>query len=195
MVLKIKFDECFQALILVLAGPSMAHTSTTSEDKDMASAIEMMGEGILRRSNYTPAAAVGMMLADTGVGFGASVALGEVYVRYHDKPWGKWLPEIVGGAGKLLELVATLFLGPGFTSGVLGSVGQTGVNAIGMELGMNHARKALGIVVVKVPTGTDVKKLKSGDAVPASTAVGALGEARPGRGLAWDHISDLAASH
>lgn len=161
----------------------------------MASAIEMVGEGILRRSNLTPVAAVGMMVADTAVGFGASVALGEVYVRFHDKPWGKWLPEIVGGAGKLLELAATLVLGPGFTSGIAGAIGQSGVNAIGLELGMDHARKELGMAIVKVPSGTDVRKLKSGDSVPSSTAVGALPAARKGRGLAWDHVDELATSH
>ena len=64
-----------------------------------------------------------------------------------------------------------------------------------MEMGLNQARQAMGIAVVKVPAGTDVKKLKSGDAVPASTLLGALGTAPAGRGLAWDHISELAASH
>ena len=161
----------------------------------MASALDLVAEGVFHRSNLTPASALGIMLADTAVGFGGSVALGEVYARYGDKKWGKRAPEILAGVGKVAEAALTLFVGPGLASGLAGSLGQVGVNAIGLELGLNHARRDLGIAVVKVPAGTDVKKLKRGDKVPESTAVGALPQAQAGRGLAWDQIETLASMH
>jgi hypothetical protein len=143
---------------------------------------------------------MGIMLADTAVGFGGSWALGEVYGRYGDAPGAKgWLakhsPELLGGTGKVVEGLLTLFVGPGLASGLAGSLGQVGVNAIGLELGLSRARKARNIVVVQVPAGTDVKKLKKGDKVLEATAVGELPAAAAGHGLAWDHIQDLAASH
>jgi hypothetical protein len=162
----------------------------------MASAFEQMGQGIMNRTNFSPAMSLGMMLADTAVGFGGSVALGEVYGRYAEKSkFAKYSPEILGGVGKMAEALLLLFVGPGFSSGVAGSLGQVGVNAIGLELGLNHARKSLGVVCAKVPAGTDLSKLKSGAALPAgSIAVGALPAADAGRGLSWDHIQELAHS-
>lgn len=161
----------------------------------MPSALELMGQGMITRANYAPAAAMGIVVADSVAGFGASIGIAEVYARYHDKWYGKWAPEITAGVGKLLEGILTLFVGPGWLSGLSGAVGQAGLNLIGAEIGLNHARKAMGIAVVKVPAGTDVKALKSGSAVPASTAVGAIPQAAAGRGLAWDHIQDLASGH
>lgn len=168
----------------------------------MASALALVGDGIWNRqlAPVTPASALGIMLADTAVGFGGSVALGEVYARYGEgNKWynkvARWAPEILGGVGKLIEGLLLAFVGPGFASGIAGSLGQVGVNAVGLNLGLDHARKAMGIVCVKVPAGTDARKIKRGDAVPAGTAVGALPQAEAGHGLAWDHIQDLAQSH
>jgi hypothetical protein len=161
----------------------------------MPSALELMGHGMMNRSNLTPASALGMMVADDVVTFGASVGLGEVYARYHDKWYGKYAPEMTAGVFGLIEGILTLFVGPGFASGIAGSASRVGIAALGMELGLNHARKDMGVAVVKVPAGTDVKSLKSGSAVPASTMLGGLGTAPAGRGLAWDHVQELAASH
>lgn len=155
------------------------------------SAIDLALRGALSRNTMTTAGALGVATLDSAVGFGASVALGEVYARYNDKWYGKYAPELLAGVGKLAETVALFTAGPGFVSGVSGALANTGLNAIGLELGLNHARKDLGLAVVKVPTGTDVKKLKAGDAVPASTAVGGLPPADRGHGLAWDHVNEL----
>ena len=167
----------------------------------MASATDLMLQGVQFRTNATPASAIGMMLADTGLGFGGSVALGEIYGRYgHLDGWkgtlAKHSPEILGGVGKIAEGLLTVFVGPGWASGLAGALGQAGVNAVGLELGLNHARKAAGIALVKVPAGTDLSTLKSGAALPAgSTALGALPAAEAGHGLAWDHIQELASMH
>jgi hypothetical protein len=147
----------------------------------MASALDLAFYGMRNRSAITPAAGFGMMVADTAVGFGGSVALGELYVRYHDKWYGKYMPEIVGGVGKVLEGILIATQGVGWLSGIAGSLGQVGVNAAGLDLGMEHARKKLGVKVAVTPA-----------AVPAAPKVGAL---PAGRGLAWDQVSELAAMH
>jgi hypothetical protein len=162
----------------------------------MASALDLMGRGVMNRSNHHPASAIGMMLADTSIGFGASYGLTQVYARYGEtNKAAKHVFEIAGGVGKLVEGLLTVFVGPGWASGLFGALGQAGLNGLAMDLAFTQVRKEKGIALVKVPAGTDVKKLKSGDAVPASTYVGALPPADPGRGLAWDHIQELASMH
>lgn len=162
----------------------------------MASALSLLGQGAMwKAGKVNKTVALGTMMASTAVGFGGSVALGEIYARYSDKWYGKYAPEMLGGTGKVLEAILTATIGSGLASGVVGALGQVGINAIGLELGLNHARKAMGIACVKVPAGTDVKKLKKGDKVPESIAVGMLPGAAAGHGLGWDHIQDLASSH
>ena len=165
----------------------------------MAGALELMGQGVMYRTNHTPAAAIGMLLADSVVEFGGGIALGEVYTRYSELPgWkgklAKYSPEIAGGVGKMLEGALTLWLGPGILSGLAGAVGSVGLAASGLTVGIDHAQKSMGIACVKVAAGTDVKKLKKGDAV-SGTHVGALPQAQAGHGLAWSHIQDLQNSH
>lgn len=167
----------------------------------MASGFDMVVQGALFRGpRVNPAIAFGTTLTTGAVGFGASAALGKVYGQYGEgDKWynklAKHSPEILGGVGKLIEGVLLWRLGHGLASGIAGTLGNVGLNAVGLELGLNSARKSLGIACVKVPAGTDVRKLKKGDSVPASTAIGALGSAGAGHGLAWDHIQDLASSH
>lgn len=122
------------------------------------------------------------------VGFGASYALGQVHHRYQDKWAGKNAPRIMAIAGKLGAIATSYFHGghPNMVTGVIDAVGQAGLNAIGLELGLRHARGATGKKAVLVPTSLPGK---------AATAVGALGQAAPGRGLSWSQIEEMASGH
>lgn len=148
----------------------------------MASAKHLM-----KRMNLGMGPGVGMVLLDTGVGFGASYAIGQVYHRKGDKWYGKHAARLAAAAGKLGAVVLSMTTGPGLMAGMANSVGQAGVNAIGLEMGLRHARKATGKKAVLLPAGA---------ALPAGasemTSIGALGRAQPGRGMSWDQIEELA---
>lgn len=155
----------------------------------MASAMSLMKNMELSSGHV---GLVGVAL-DTGVGFGASYALGRAYHAYGDKWYGKQAPRLAAIVGKVGAIAAAMMgHAPGIVAGTLNSVGQAGVNAIGLELGLRHARKSSGKKAVLVPAGTDIKKIAGATEV---TTMGALGKAAPGRGLSWDQIEELAASH
>src|SRR5262249_39801439 len=128
---------------------------------------------------------VGGLALDTGVGFGASYAIGQVHARYRDKWFGKNAPYLAGAVGKLGAVALSVFSGsPGLGVGVLDAIGQAGVNAIGLDMGLRHARKSTGKQAVLLPAGA---------ALPAGgVAIGALGKAPVGKGLGWDQIEELA---
>jgi subtilisin family serine protease len=148
----------------------------------MASAKHLM-----KRMNLSAGPGVGMAVLDTGVGFGASYAIGRAYHQYGDKWYGKHVARIAAAAGKLGAVALSMTVGPGLAAGVANSVGQAGVNAIGLEMGLRHARKKTGKKAVLLPAGA---------ALPAGasemTSIGALGKAAAGRGLSWDQIAELA---
>lgn len=151
----------------------------------MATVMEMMKYGEIN----TPVRGVMGVALDAGIGFGASYGLGQVYHRYGDKWAGKHAPRIMALAGKVGALTVSLMAGGSqtFLGNALNTVGQAGINAMGLELGLRHARKATGKQAVLVPAG----------ALPAgATELGAhqLGAAPAGRGLSWAQIEELAAS-
>lgn len=153
----------------------------------MASAM-----AVLKRMEInTPAKGVGSIALDAGVGFGASYGIGQVYHRYGDKAWGRNVARIAGGAGKGLAVLCSYLAGghQTFLGNMFNSVGQSGINAIGLEMGLRHARSSTGKKAVLVPSDADVKKIAGASEM---TSIGALGRAAPGRGLSWDQIEELA---
>lgn len=149
----------------------------------MASVLAMMKKLEIN----TPAKGVGSIALDSGVGLGASYAIGQVYSRFSDKWYGKRAPYIFAAGGKLAALGLSLMAGGNqtFVGNMFNSIGQAGINAIGLEMGLRHGRKATGKQAVLLPAGASL---------PAgATAMGALGEAPAGRGLSWDQIQELAS--
>ncbi len=131
------------------------------------------------------------MVLETGVGFAASYGIGQAHARYRDKWYGKNAPKLAAAVGKGLAVAISMMSGghPSLACGVFDAVGQAGVDALGLELGLKHGRKATGKKAVLVPEATDLKK------IAGATEMGALGRAAPGRGLSWDQIEELAAGH
>jgi len=81
------------------------------------------------------------VLLDGAVGFAASYGIGQVYHRKNDKWYGKNAARIAAVAGKLGAVALAAYSGsPGLAVGVANSVGQAGLNAIGLEMGLRHAR-------------------------------------------------------
>jgi hypothetical protein len=128
---------------------------------------------------------------DGAVGFGASYGIGQAYHRYGDKWAGKNVARISAIAGKLGAVALSAFGGghQTFLGNISNSIGQAGINAIGLEMGLRHARAKTGKKAVLVPSDTDVKRIAGASDM---TSIGALGRAQPGRGLSWDQIEELA---
>jgi hypothetical protein len=131
------------------------------------------------------------VLVEGGLGFGVSYGIGRVYHQYGHKWAGRNVARLTAIAGKVGALVSSVALGPGWVTGCINTAGQAGLNAIGLDLGLRHARKKTGMKGVLVHEGTDVKKLGGHE----MSAIGALGKAQPGRGLSWDAIEELASAH
>jgi hypothetical protein len=149
----------------------------------MASAAALMKKMDLSTGKH---GITGVMI-DGAVGFGASYALGQVHHRYQDKWAGKNAPRIMAAVGKLAAVALSYFNGgrPSMSVGVVDALGQAGLNAVGLEMGLRHARGATGKKAVLVPS-----------AIPGKTAaIGALGQAAPGRGLSWAQIEEMASGH
>jgi hypothetical protein len=130
---------------------------------------------------------LGGAVAGTVSGFGASVALGTLYGWRRDKWYGKWMPLIFALGGKLGALGAFLALGGKHHVPliVLNDIGQAGVNALGLDLGVKAGLKlAKKQLVVMDETGT----LPGG----ATRIAGELPPADPGRGLENITVEDLA---
>lgn len=155
----------------------------------MASAMHMMKKMELSTGMHGP---VGLAV-DGAVGFGASYMLGRVYHSHGDKWWGKQSPRIAAVVGKLGAVAASLFTGghPGLLVGGLNAIGQAGINGIGLEMGLRHAREKTGKQAFLAPAGTNLKAIPG--ATPM-TSMGALGKAQRGRGLDWDKIQEIASS-
>ena len=139
----------------------------------------------------TPVKGVTGLALDAGIGFGTSYGLGRIYHQYGDKWYGKNAPRLAAAVGKAGAVLFSVLNGgrQTFLGAVANSVGQAGVNAMGLDYGLRHGRDATGKTAVLVPKGT---------ALPAGakpTAIGALGAAAPGKGLSWAQIEELAASH
>jgi len=154
----------------------------------MASAMTILKKMELN----TPMKGIGGLVVDTGIGAGVSYGIGRAYSQHGDKFYGKHAARIAAVGGKLGALVTTYFSGghATFIGGGLNAAGQAGVNAIALEMGLRHGRKASGKKAVLVPVDADIKKLAGASDM---TSIGALGTAAPGRGLSWEQIEELAA--
>lgn len=157
----------------------------------MASALALMGPGHRGFDLGNGINGVPGLLAESGVEFGASFAMGHVYHRYRHTKVGKNIFPIAAGVGKLGAAVVSCMLGghANMASGLLNAVGSAGVSALGLEMGLVHARNLDGKQAVILPKSAALPK--DGDRV----AIGALPPAGPGRSLTWDQIEELAAMH
>ena len=155
----------------------------------MASAKE-----IFRKMDLSSPKVGVMAVAVEGVaGFGASYAIGRVYTQYGDKWWGKNIARLAAAVGKLGAMLAFGHAGhPTMLSAGLNTIGQAGINAVGLGMGLDAGRKKMGKKALIVPADANIK------AIPGATdmtQIGALGKASPGKGLSWDQIEELAAGH
>ncbi len=130
---------------------------------------------------------LGAATVGTVSGFGSSVLLGLVYGKYRDHWYGQWMPAFFAAAGKLGAL--GLFLG---TKGrvhipvvALNDMGQAGVNALGLDLGVKLGLKWAGKQLV-------VQDDKTALAPGATRIAGELPPADPNRSLENISVEDLA---
>lgn len=130
---------------------------------------------------------LGAWFAGTAAGFGSSVLLGTLYGKYRDKWYGQWMPAFFAAGGKLASLGVLLGTkGRAHIShAVLNDVGQAGVNALGLDLGVKAGLKWAGQELAVFPKGT---KLPAG----AHRIAGDLPPAQVGRGLADITVEELA---
>jgi len=158
-----------------------------TKELSMASAMHLMKKMEIN----SPVKGVGGLVLDGAVGFGASYAMGQAYHRYNDKWYGKNAPRLAAVIGKLGAVGLSLLSGghQTFVGSMANSVGQAGINAIGLEMGLRHARAKTGKKAVLVPSDTNVKAISGASEM---SSIGELGKAAPGRGLTWDQIEELA---
>lgn len=123
----------------------------------------------------------------TGAGFGTSVALGTLYGKYREKWYGRWMPAFFAAGGKLTALLAYLLSkGKWHTLPVvLNDVGQAGVNALGLNLGVK-----LGLKLDKKQLV--VKPVNSALTADETRIAGELPPADPGRSIENISVEDLA---
>jgi len=127
------------------------------------------------------------VVVDTGVGFGASYGIGRVYQKWGKDHWtARHVATLTGAVGKGLAVVCAVFGAPQLLTGVINSVGQAGVNAKGLEMGLRHERDAQGKRAVLID------KTAALPAGASEAAIGALGRARSGATPSWDAIAEMA---
>jgi len=130
---------------------------------------------------------LGALFAGTVAGFGSSVALGTLYGKYRDKWYGQWMPAFFAAGGKLAAIGVYLATkGHGVVStALLNDVGQAGVNALGLDLGVKAGLKWANQELAVVPKGA---------ALPAGAhrIAGDLPPAQVGRGLRDITVEELA---
>lgn len=130
---------------------------------------------------------LGAWFGGTVAGFGSSVLLGTLYGKYREKWYGQWMPVFFAVGGKLAAL--GVFLGTkghGLVStALLNDVGQAGVNALGLDLGVKAGLKWDKKELAVVPAGA---------ALPAGAhrIAGDLPPAQVGRGLRDITVEELA---
>ena len=147
----------------------------------MSSALTTMSRMNLEHGRGLTGAAIG-----TAAGFGASVLLGTLYGKFRDKWWGEWMPAFFAAGGKSAAL-AIFLISKGklqIAPMIANDIGQAGVNALGLNLGVKLGLKWAGkALVIK-----DEKALGPSDVRIA----GALPPADPGRSLENISVEDLA---
>lgn len=127
------------------------------------------------------------LAAGTAAGFGSSVTLGAIYGRFRDRWWGRWMPVFYALGGKGAAL-ATYLISKGRLHTlplILNDVGQAGVNALGLNLGVK--------VGLKLAKQQLVIQSESTALAPGAVRVaGELPPADPGRSLENISVEDLA---
>lgn len=118
---------------------------------------------------------------------GAGAGIGYAYGRYR-KTWiGQNSPRLAAAVGKLGAALLAVFGAPHLLTGVVDSVGQAGLTAVGMERGLEAGRKAAGYQLVAKPAAA---------ALPAGweqvERIGELPPAPAGEGLSWTELNELA---
>ena len=148
----------------------------------MAHALATMDQLHLHHGRGLGNAAVG-----TVSGFAASVALGTLYGKYREHWYGQWMPVLFAVGGKALAL-GTFLATKGrvhLPAVILNDVGQAGVNALGLDIGvkagLKWAKKQLVVL-------DDTASLPPG----ATRIAGELPPADPGRSLVDISVEDLA---
>ena len=144
----------------------------------------------------SPKVGVVAVLGESALGFCSSYAIGQLYHRYgtgDNVKWaGKHVARIFAVAGKLVAIGSYMKYGPTVVGGAFNTMGQAGINAVGLEMGLNSARKSTGKKAAIVPADFNVKTIPGASEY---TQIGALGTAAPGRGMSWDQIEELAHGH
>jgi len=153
----------------------------------MKSAMHLMKKMELN----TPVKGVAGLLVDGGVTFGAAYGIGQVYHRYSDKFVGKQAARMAAAGGKLAAVAFSAMSGGHQTwmGSVANSIGNAGIAAMGVEMGLRHARAKSGKKAVLISSSAALP--------PGATemsSIGALGRAGAGTGLSWDQIEELAQS-
>lgn len=148
----------------------------------MASAFRTMSYMQVHHGYGLGAASLG-----TVSGFAASTLLGTLYGKYRDKWYGQWMAALFAAGGKLAAL--GLFLATGGRARLpvvlLNDVGQAGVNALGLHLGVRLGLRWAGKKLAVVDKD---KALGAGE----TRIAGELPPAAPGRSLEEISVEDLA---
>lgn len=160
----------------------------------MASALALFDSGNITEIAIggdvsMPLKGFGGVLLESAVGFGTGVAMAEIAHRHRNNWWGQNISKITAVGGKLLGLIALAAMGgeANYLTGALNTIGQAGVTAWGLNVGLAHARKKTGVTAVLVKS----------DAIPAGAqpvAIGALGSTPPGIGFSYDEIAQYTAA-
>lgn len=159
----------------------------------MSSAMKVM-QSLDTGRGQSKGVRAGAVLASGVLGYGASMGIGYVYHKHGDKWWGRNIAKITAAGGKIAAVGLSFFGGaaPSVLRGAVDVIGQSGVNALGLDHGLRLARKKTGKKAILVDAGADIAKLPGASEM---TAMGALGEAQAGRGMSWDAVQELASGH
>ncbi len=141
----------------------------------------------LRGMNINHGRGLSAFAVGTVAGFGSSVALGTLYGHFRDKWYGQWMPAFFAAGGKLAAI--GIFLGSKGRSHlpaiIANDIGQAGVNAIGLDLGVKLGLKLAKkqLVVMDESTGLPAGGVR---------IAGELPPAAYGRSLENISVEDLA---
>ena len=125
---------------------------------------------------------------NAGVAVGAGYAMGLGYSQWRGHWYGDHLPKIAAGLGKIGSGLMQAFTGgPSLVSGVVDSVGQSGLTMMACEWGLEHGRKKAGYQVGKFTS------------LPANAErvdrIAGLPPSPSGEALDWPAVFQLADMH
>ena len=175
----------------------------------MASALVLLKRGLrhVRDVDGGPKKGIVGYGVETAVGFSASYALGRAHIKLRDSDrWAaRHANKLVAIGGKLGAIAVDALAGPGYVANGVNTVGQAAVNAIGLQLGIEHEMRAQRRQVAITPPGVsfDPAKLPAGTKATtmigeetAETVVGDIPPADPqGRWLSREQIDRILEMH